>query len=133
MLYSHGIRRKPAPVESHSSIGLVEQCHEPLRRIHAKLRMGHPDAPTRLALSCAVFAMNETLGPEGLAPFILALGIMPKLAFGDPKDAKHLHQPARFSFMRSARAECETIVPKLRMKTAETRVSASSSTPAIRR
>ncbi len=63
--------------EAHSSLGLGERYHEPLRTTVRKLKAVAPDADPNFLLSFSVKAMNDTIGPEGLVPS--ALGISPPL------------------------------------------------------
>jgi transposase InsO family protein len=99
-------------VESHNSNGLVERYHGPLRRTYEKVRFEHRGISDELALSCAVHAANETLGPEGIVPVTLVFGIIPRIGNKLPK------QPERVQAMISARHEMREIMAKLKVSRA---------------
>lgn len=66
-------------VEAHSSLGLGERYHEPLRSTFRKIMKSRPDVEKSFALSLSVKAMNGTLGPEGLVPSVLVFGEFPQI------------------------------------------------------
>lgn len=67
-------------VEANSSLGLGERYHEPLRSTFRKIKLSQPNAGRHLALSCAVKAINDTLGPEGIVPSALVFGEYPQVS-----------------------------------------------------
>jgi hypothetical protein len=74
-----GIRTKAVPVEAHNSIGMVERYHGPLRRIFQILRVELPDLSEEATLQMAFKAINDTAGPDGLVPTLLAFGAYPRM------------------------------------------------------
>jgi hypothetical protein len=74
-----GIRTKAVPVEAHNSIGMVERYHGPLRRIYQILRVELPDLSEEATLQMAFKAINDTAGPDGLVPTLLAFGAYPRM------------------------------------------------------
>lgn len=66
-------------IESHSSMGIGERYHAPLRNTFRKLRLAYANVKPRLLLAMSVFAMNNTLGPEGVVLSMLVLGEFPSL------------------------------------------------------
>lgn len=46
--------------------------------------MAHPELHAEVALRMAVKGMNDTMGPEGLAPTLLVLGNIPTLVNTNP-------------------------------------------------
>ena len=66
-------------IESHSSMGIGERYHAPLRNTFRKLKLEYPRVKPSLLLSMSVFAMNNTLGPEGVVPSVLVFGEFPSL------------------------------------------------------
>jgi hypothetical protein len=80
------ITTKAVPVEAHWSIGIVEKYHEILRRAYSIVAT-ELEATTRadkdLALQMAVKAVNDTAGPNGLVPTLLAFGAFPRLTTFD--------------------------------------------------
>jgi Reverse transcriptase (RNA-dependent DNA polymerase) len=73
-----------APVESHSSLGLVERMHGPIRNIYKKLMLERPSNPDQrrvkpkeLLLAAATKALNDTAGVQGLVPTLLVFGALP--------------------------------------------------------
>jgi hypothetical protein len=71
---AHEITMKTTGVEFHSSLGVRESYHAPLRRIYRKLREKNPGVEREVLLHRAVFAMNSTLGTDGLVPILLVYG-----------------------------------------------------------
>ena len=61
-------------VEAHSSLGLGERYHQPLRPTYRKIMAQHPSTEPKLALACSVKAMNDIIGPEGLVLSALVFG-----------------------------------------------------------
>ena len=74
-------------IEAHSSLGIGERYHSPLRNTYTKLKTDHPKATRSLLLRMAIKAMNDTLGPEGIVPSALVFGEFPSIRpfFGPPK------------------------------------------------
>lgn len=65
--------------EAHSSLGLGERHHEPLRATYRKMMVSHPSIEKHWALDLFVKAMNDTLGPEGIVPSVLEFGKYPQV------------------------------------------------------
>ena len=63
-------------LQHHNGIGLCERYRGPLRTIFRRIRKWCPDIDKEVALKSAAKAINDTLGPEGLAPSLLAFGIL---------------------------------------------------------
>jgi hypothetical protein len=64
--------------ESHNSLGDGETYHSMLRRIYSKVSLNHSNLPGELRLALSVKAMNDTAGPNGMVPFLLLFGVVPK-------------------------------------------------------
>lgn len=64
--------------EAHSSLGIGERYHDPLRKTFRKMQLVYKKQPRKLLLAQCVKAMNDTLGPEGLAPSSLVFGELPQ-------------------------------------------------------
>jgi Reverse transcriptase (RNA-dependent DNA polymerase) len=107
-----GINFRYVPIESHNSNGLIERYHGPLRRTFEKVRMEYRGISDELALSCAVRAANQTLGPEGIVPVTLVLGIVPRIGTKLP------NQPERVRAMLTACEEMRTILAKSKVNRA---------------
>jgi len=101
-----GVKVDHTPVESHNSNGLVERYHGPLRRTYEKIRLEYKGLSDELALSCAVHAANQTLGPEGIVPVTLVFGIFPRIGTKLP------NQPERVRALLAAREEMRVIMAK---------------------
>lgn len=114
---SLGIYLDEAPIESPNSMGIGERFHDPLRRIALKVKEEAPDLDDDLVLSAAYRAMNDTLGPEGLAPTLLVYGMLPRMPIGS-KSLSAPNQVDRMKALSIARGEMEEIVAKLRVKSA---------------
>jgi hypothetical protein len=83
-----------------------ERYHDPLRRIHRKVRPEFPTTTEHLALSLSNKAMNDTVGPEGLVPTLLVFGIIPRSSASGSLPNQH----DRMLAMDSARRDMDTIV-----------------------
>lgn len=68
-------------MESHIALGVGEQYRAYLRILFKRIRADHPAAPVKVALSMAVWKMNQTAGPRRLTPALLAFGIHPRMLF----------------------------------------------------
>jgi len=58
----NNIEAKTTGTEAHSSLGLGERYHDPLRNTFRKMKVSYPDTPDDYLLFVAVKAMNDTLG-----------------------------------------------------------------------
>jgi hypothetical protein len=73
-----------APVESHSTLGIVERFQAPIRRVYQKISVGiDGKAPKELRLALSTKAVNDTIGIHGLVPTMLVYGSLPSIVFGD--------------------------------------------------
>ena len=50
-------------IKAHSSLGIGERYHEPVRTTFCKMVLVYPDVDKTLPLQMAIKAMNDTLGP----------------------------------------------------------------------
>lgn len=76
---AEGITLREAPIENPGSIGVVERYHAPLRAAYEKLRSDLPrENSDEDCLQMAVYAVNNTVGPEGLCPTLLVFGAIPR-------------------------------------------------------
>ena len=71
------IKFEKTGIEAHSSLGVGERYRQPLRSTFLKLSKAYPGRDKNLLLQCAVKGMNDTLGPEGIAPSVLVFGQYP--------------------------------------------------------
>lgn len=72
-----GNQRRLSGIGAHSSLGIGERYHEPIRRIYRKIQLGHPRVPPGYILCVASKAINDTIGEHGLVPSRLVFGILP--------------------------------------------------------
>jgi hypothetical protein len=81
-----GITTKSVPVEAHWSVGLVERAHLILRRAYCIIaeELKSEGVSKQTVLQMAVKAVNDTSGPEGLVPTLLAFGAYPRITEFDP-------------------------------------------------
>ena len=63
--------------ESHNRLDLGERYHQPLQNTYCNLGIAYPDRYRQLLLSMSVKAINDTLGPDGLASSALAFEKFP--------------------------------------------------------
>lgn len=105
-------------VEAHSNLGIGERYHEPLRTTFRKIMSADPTRNMHTALACAVKAMNDTLGPEGLVPSALVFGEFPHLApdYSPRSERSTLQQ--RSNMAHIARTEMSKIMDRLRLQRA---------------
>jgi hypothetical protein len=68
--------------------------------------LDYPGKTEELALSCAVHAANQTLGPEGLVLQTMVLGIIPRISTKLP------NQPARVKALNTACEEMRSIMAR---------------------
>lgn len=105
-------------VEAHSSLGVGERYHKPLRDTFRKAKIAIPSATNDLILSLSVKAMNDTLGPEGFVPSALVFGEYPSTqTFEEPKDEKPTLVD-RAKLARLIRGEMEKKMATLRVQRA---------------
>ena len=107
-----GVNFRYVPIESHNSNGLIKRYHGPLRRTFEKIRLSYPGITDELALSCAVHAANQTLGPEGIVPVTVVLGIIPRIGTKLP------NQPMRVKALISACEEMRSIMARSKVNRA---------------
>ncbi len=69
-----GIILQMSGVESDNSIGIGERYHAPLRRIYNKI----VHVERRVDRTVARKAMNDTMGPNVLVPYLLGFGMVPR-------------------------------------------------------
>lgn len=77
-------------IEAHSSLGVGEWFHQPLRNAFRKAKLTMvTHEPDSTVLAMFIKAMNDTLGPEGLVSSVLVLGTLPSTQiFEEPRDPK---------------------------------------------
>ena len=113
-----GIQLRISGVKAHSSLGIGERLHEPLRRIYRKVRADYPQAPNKILLSIAVKAMNDTIGEKGLVPSLLTFGITPRF----PIISTELPtQDERMGLLTSGQMEMNAIIAERRIQAALTK------------
>lgn len=105
-------------VEAHSSLGLGERYHEPLRSTFRKMRIQYPNAEDDMLLSFAVKAMNDTLGPEGFVPSALVFGEYPHVFTKSEVPHPRATAADRAEMVNAAREEVGKIMAKLRVNRA---------------
>lgn len=99
-----GVEVDKTGIEAHSSLGLGERYHQPLRKTYRKIIAQYPHEDRNFVLAISVKAMNDTLGPEGLVPSALVFGEFPKFVTKS-------EVPRERSILES-RAEMATLVRK---------------------
>lgn len=88
-LSADGVTLHKAAVENPGTIGTVERYNAPLIEAFPKLRSDLGSVTTdRHCLQLAVFAVNATIGPEGLCPMLLVFGALPRPARRMPSKTK---------------------------------------------
>eukprot|EP00737_Agarophyton_chilense_P000247 gb/GEZJ01000282.1/.p1 GENE.gb/GEZJ01000282.1/~~gb/GEZJ01000282.1/.p1 ORF type:complete len:768 (+),score=79.54 gb/GEZJ01000282.1/:1785-4088(+) len=105
-------------VEAHSSLGLGERYHQPLRTTYRKIMATLPDTDREIALSCAVKSMNDTLGPEGLVPSALVFGEFPNITSKSETPTPRASALSRAAIAATAREEMSQIMERMRVRRA---------------
>lgn len=106
-------------IEAHSSLGIGERYHQPLRNTYRKAKLSMAShIPDSSILAMCVKAMNDTLGPEGLVPSALVFGVYPSThVFEEPRDPKPTLQE-RAKLANTIRAEMDSQMALLRVNRA---------------
>ena len=105
-------------IESHSSVGIGKRYHAPLRSTFRKLKLEYANVSPCLLLSVAVFAMNNTLGPEGVVPSVLVFGESPSLRTLHEAPIPKATLLDRARIANTARKEMEHHMARLRVQRA---------------
>lgn len=105
-------------VEAHSSLGLGERYHQPLRNTFRKLKLDFPSVDNDILLQLSIKSMNDTLGLEGLVPSALMFGEFPQVVRSatSPSPRSTLASSAQVAI--AARKEMTQHMAKLRVKRA---------------
>lgn len=85
-----------APIESPVTIGVVERYHAPLRAALERIKAYYGEKlPDKECLRMSVYAINATVGPEGIFQMLLVYGIMrrPARTTPCPQNVLELEQP----------------------------------------
>lgn len=115
---TNGVKLRLSGIEAHSSLGIGERYHEPLRRIYRKIRYTHPTVSPLYLLKVAVKAMNDTMGENGLVPSRLVFGMIPRFPIINTDLPT---QKERMEALKTAQAEMNSIVAERRVVEALTR------------
>lgn len=75
----NGVQLRLPGTDAHSSLGIGEHYHEPLRWVHCKTQFNHPTISLQYILRLAVKDMNDTIGDNGLVPSRIVFGILSRL------------------------------------------------------
>jgi hypothetical protein len=117
-----GIHLGFAPVESRSSLGLVERMYGPITHIYHKLMMEitlSGPRPKALCLAAATRALNDTAGQNGLVPTLLVFGALPNVILDMKQMSSFPSQKDRMSLLSIARDAAETHIAAARLSEAE--------------
>jgi len=110
-----GVKVRISGAQAHSSLGIGERLHGPLRRIFNKVIKDHPAVPRRVLLNLAVKAMNDTIGENGLVPSRLVFGMIPRfpiISYDIPS------QKDRMDALATLQKEMNAIIAERRVLTA---------------
>ena len=113
-------------IEAHSSLGIGERYHQPLRQTYRKIMATHPTAEPDVVLALSDKAMNDTLAPEGLVPTALVLGEYPPVHTKTETLTQRAVLATRAEISNAARQEMEKIMAELRVKRALNHATPSS-------
>ena len=114
----HDIKVDSTGIEAHSSFGIGEQYHQPLRQTFRNIMADHEMTDRVLALPLAVKAMNDTLGAEGLVPSVIVIGQYPNLNILSSKPSSKTTQISRKMIAGTTHNEMEKPMSKMRINRA---------------
>lgn len=114
----HNVTVEKTGTESHSSLGLCERFHTPLRTIFRKIKAEFPKINRNLALALSVKSINDTLGPEGFVPSSLVFGEFPQVYTKSESKKNRPTNLERSRMVNYAREEMEKIMSEIRIKRA---------------
>lgn len=104
--------------KAHSSMGLGESYHQPLRKTYRKIIAHHNNVEPEYALAASVNAMNDTLGPEGLVPSALVFGEFPKVHTRSEAPDQRASAANQAKIANAARFEMQNHMSSLRVSRA---------------
>lgn len=107
-----GLHLQFSGIQAHSSIGVGEKYHSPLRIVFDKVMDENPRLSRAVVLRLVVKACNDTLDPDGLVPILLVYGALPSLQVAT---AKIPQQQARMKALDCARREMKQITVERRI------------------
>ena len=97
-------------------LAVLGRYNEPLRTTYRKLRISFPKMAPTLILYLCVKAMNDTIGPEGLAPSSLVFGEMPSVRMINEPLIQKSKLSERNQAAMEARKEMVSSMEKIRIK-----------------
>jgi len=110
-----GIKMRASGIEIHNSLGAGERYHAVLRDLYQRVRASHPNIAAKTSLALSVWAMSQTIGPQGLSPILLVFGVHPRI----PVRTKDLPEHRdRAKALVKARADMVKHVARLRLAAA---------------
>src|ERR1700733_12156643 len=89
-----GTKVKIVPVEAHSSVGIVERYHSPIRRAYLVITAEINGINKDTALQMAFKAINDSAGPAGIVPPLLVYGAFPLMTEYDAPSPTVLQRSA---------------------------------------
>lgn len=100
-------------MEGYNAIGVGERYHSPLLRVFNAIHLDDPAVSAALALRFSLKTLNDTMGPDGLVPSLLAFGRLPLF----PAHEGHPTQGQRkasvtVALVEASQAACEARVNK---------------------
>jgi len=110
-----GIKMRASGIESHNSLDAGERNHAVLRHLYQRVRASHPNIAAKTSLALAVWAMNQTIGPQGLSPMLLVFGVHTRIPVRTEDMPEHRD---RAKALVQARADMGKHVPRLRLAAA---------------
>lgn len=75
-----GTEMKSSWKRSHESNGVVQQYHDPLRKIYTSIQQGYTKVDPEISLWRGIKGINDSMGPEGLELSYLMVGIFRTVA-----------------------------------------------------
>lgn len=100
----------------HSSLGTFERYQDSLQKICRKFKVASPNMDHGVLLAFSIYAMNNTLGHEGLVPSVLVFGEFSSLHMIREDLQSKANLDERAKLRRIARREREQHKAKLRVQ-----------------
>lgn len=105
----NGVQLRLAGVAARSSIGMGEQYHEPLRRIHHQIQLNHRTISPLYIPRVTMKAINVTMGDTCLVSSTLVFGVLSQFSIISADLPNHKE---RMQAIKTAQAEMNSIFGK---------------------
>lgn len=113
--YLIGVTLELSGVKAHSSLGIGERLHEPLKRCYRKIKVAHQFTHLNYIPHVAIKAINCKMGEERLIPARLVFSVIPRFPILSTNLSKHKEL---MKDINAAKSGINSIIAKKKVKTA---------------